>query len=685
MLSNNYKKIRLLEKNKYILIEIVQNEKDGKIYLMKAIDKTLLKYKNESDTLKEMEILSSLNHTNLSKVIDFFFTQKTFNIIIEYDEDSEFKNKIEYNIKNHLSFEENYIWSLTIQLLNLIKFIKENKNIDFNISPSNFLLMNNGLLKLFNFGNKLILNKIEKNLNEAFDINEFNRCIPPEILNNEDENNEDSDASNIWLAGCIIYELCSLKPPFEGKNMKSSFINILKGVYKPINPKYSNDFNLLLSKMLVNDPKKRENIEELLNSEIIKKRNIEVDAGYDENNINNLFTFKKNNLKETKKQKQSINEMFQNDKYEIMKFTLSQKNSLIKYNENDIDLVETGHFGMNNIINNNIIINENNKNDDFKNKIIEAQNKKDRIIENNDFNYNNPYRNNNINIQSNQNQINNNNKLKGGNKNNNKKNNNNNNIKNNNKNNPNNFNKKINIENNNRIPNKDIGNDSNMINFFRKERQKTPVGTNQKNNFINNENRAKSKNKDNKENKIKKLVYPTKPIMNINNQYNINVMIGSKEKKMPVKKTNNNKNDVKEKQEKIKLKLGPDRKSNNNLDNKKKLPILSNIQSIQHERKVDKIINQILNIPGNKNLIYKKTNDQNIFNKKDNLHFNYGNDNFDKKILNNNFIIKKEPIIKPVQHLPNITYGKNKKIKIEYGVIKYNGKKNKKLKLKLKK
>ena len=84
-------------------------------------------------------------------------------------------------------------------------------------------------------------------------------------------------------------------------------------------------------------------------------------------------------------------------------------------------------------------------------------------------------------------------------------------------------------------------------------------------------------------------------------------------------------------------------------------------------------------------MINKKTNDQNIFNKKDNLHFNYGSDNFDKKILNNHFIIKKEPIIKPVQHLPNITYGKNNKIKIEYGVIKYNGKKNKKLKLKLKK
>ena len=35
--------------------------------------------------------------------------------------------------------------------------------------------------------------------------------------------------------------------------------------------------------------------------------------------------------------------------------------------------------------------------------------------------------------------------------------------------------------------------------------------------------------------------------------------------------------------------------------------------------------------------------------------------------MNNNYFLKKMPIIKPVNNLPNIEYGKDKKIKIEDG------------------
>ena len=40
--------------------------------------------------------------------------------------------------------------------------------------------------------------------------------------------------------------------------------------------------------------------------------------------------------------------------------------------------------------------------------------------------------------------------------------------------------------------------------------------------------------------------------------------------------------------------------------------------------------------------------------------------------MNNNFIQQRMQMIKPANNLPNITYGKDKKINIEYGVIKFN-------------
>ena len=668
MSLNNYKKIDNFDSDEYGKIELVKNEKDDSLYLMKIISKRLLKNKNESYVLEQMENLSSLENQNLSKFKDFFFTENSFNIIIEYEEDCALKQKIKYNIDNHLSFEENYIWSLTIQLLNLVKFIKENKNIDFNLSISNLLLMNNGLLKLYNYGNELISNQDYSSTIQNFDYN-----IPPEYFNDDGSNNINADSSNIWIAGCIIYELCSSKHPFSGESKREYINKVIKGEYQPIEIKYSDDFNKLLSKMILTDPNKRASVDELLNSEIIKSRNIEVDDMKASENININFTFKKNSLKETKRQKQSINEMFQNDKYEIMKFTLSHKDGLPIYGEEDFDLVETGKFNINQ--NYNIIINENNRNNDFKNKIIEEQNKKDRIIENNNFNYNNPYRNNNKNPINNQVKNSKDTNLLRGNKN----------------------NKNNNINN---LKNKDIVNDRYMMNNFRKDRQKTPKDANKRNNFwndadnnkrinnnfISNENKSKSKSK-NKDNTNKKLVYPH-PIKSNQIKNNINVIFGSNEGKFGNKPKNNNKNDIKERTEQVlnmnkKYKITTDK---NNNDNKKKYPAISNMQNL-HENNADKIINQIMSKKNSKNMKKKKIN-HNINNKMDFLKYNfdygsYGGENYDKKILNNNYIIKKEPAIKAANFLPNITYGKNNKIKIEYGVVKYNSDNNKK-KIKLK-
>ena len=65
-------------------------------------------------------------------------------------------------------------------------------------------------------------------------------CLPPELLN--ENGNIDYNAVNIWKAGCIIYELCTLNPPFNGKSNKEIINKISEGIYKKINNQYSNDF-----------------------------------------------------------------------------------------------------------------------------------------------------------------------------------------------------------------------------------------------------------------------------------------------------------------------------------------------------------------------------------------------------------------------------------------------------------
>ena len=71
-----------------------------------------------------MKNLSLYINPNLSEYIDFYFNENgDFEILMEYEEDSEFEYKINYNKINRRTFEEDYIWSLTIQLFKLLKYI----------------------------------------------------------------------------------------------------------------------------------------------------------------------------------------------------------------------------------------------------------------------------------------------------------------------------------------------------------------------------------------------------------------------------------------------------------------------------------------------------------------------------------------------------------------------------------
>ena len=677
MSLNDYKTISLLYSNDYGQIDKVKFKENDSIFLMKRTNKKYLKYKNENQTIGEIEKLNSINHQNLAEYKTFFFDKNNFYILMEYDDESELKGKVEYNIKNHLSFEENYLWSLTIQLLNLLKFIQENPEIDFNFTSINILLMNNGTLKIYDYSKnykKLIYDE------DSWIMDIF--TLPPEIL--KDRKNIDKNAVNIWKAGCIIYELCTLHPPFDGNNAKEIALKILEGKYEQIGVKYSNDFNILLSKMLIVDPKKRATATELLSYDIIKKRNVEIE---DIKINSNLFTFKKTNFKVTLRQKKSQREMMENDKFEIMKFTLSQKN--IENNEN---IESTGHFNFNEKIN---CFDKNEfNNDDFKQRIIE-ENKKKGIIENNNFNYNNPYRNNNnLNIkkknsESNAQNLNKKNKI------------NNNNINFDNK-------KHQKIECKNKPINKPsnkftLKNDKDNLSENKKERQKTPNEIIKKNNFFEDENDNKKhfNNKFFKNDKNKKifLAYPKDNKININS----NIKVIKSNEIRPNINIKNNKNDIKEKTEqilnvlnrnkvdenkiKIKAKIVKKNDNKNNNDKKNKFPMLSKMYNHPKDSYADKIINQIINKNNNKNQKKKIIYQNNLNNNKNNLFFNYNyeNNNLGENIINNNYKLYNNPInpiIKPANHLPSFTYGKNNQIKIEYGVIKFNSNNNRQRKRK---
>ena len=568
--------------------EIFKIEKEGNLYLVRKIKSKNLKSKNNIEILDIMKKLSLNINKNLSEYIDFYFNDvEDFEILMEYDEDSEFELKVKYNIENHRTFEEDYIWSLVIQILNLLKFIQQNENIKIDINPSKILLMNNGSLKVFDYGIDLIANiGLSSSISPN---NDF--TTPPEFVK-EKFKTFDENASNIWRAGCIIYQLCTLKHVFEFESMFDMQIKLsqFKGVYKlNIDNKYSKDFEILLSKMLIAEPEKRATIDELLNMDIIKKRN---DNLMEKENLEkkllkaSIFTFKqsilKTSLKDSIRQIKNQNEMMEYDNYELLKFSSLKNNDLENKDENINYLKQTGFFG-------NGEENENIQKEDFKKKLISENLKKEkenlRIINKNDYNYNNPYRimNNNFIIEelrynSDKKKIMNNKKFKD--------------------------NKKETLK-------------LKVNNYNDKSRDKTPVIENKNkryflnidknNNYINNRNKSKNKEKKN-----------INILPNINNHLKLSNNIISKEFK---RNNNNNINSFVKKTEKVLNMVNTNKIKKNNESYKQKKQIYKpNISSMTNEQ-INLILNKILH-KQNVKLVNKIQKNENNLNHKNIINLN---------------------------------------------------------------
>ena len=77
--------------------------------------------------------------------------------------------------------------------------------------------------------------------------------------------------SDIWSLGCILYEICALRPPFMARDMRGLYTKVLKGAYPALPQQYSQELRNVVEMCLQVDPSKR-----LTSSQLLRKREVVV-------------------------------------------------------------------------------------------------------------------------------------------------------------------------------------------------------------------------------------------------------------------------------------------------------------------------------------------------------------------------------------------------------------------------
>jgi NIMA (never in mitosis gene a)-related kinase len=128
--------------------------------------------------------------------------------------------------------KEKHIWKILIQVVKGLKSLHELKILHRDMKSANIFLYKDGTAKL---GDLNVSKVAKKGLL-------YTQTGTPYYASPEVWKDQPYDLkSDIWSFGCVVYEMCSLVPPFRADDMNGLFKKVLKGQYPPIPSHYSMD------------------------------------------------------------------------------------------------------------------------------------------------------------------------------------------------------------------------------------------------------------------------------------------------------------------------------------------------------------------------------------------------------------------------------------------------------------
>jgi NIMA (never in mitosis gene a)-related kinase len=265
MSLSDFEVIKQLGKGAFGSVSLVRRKKDSQTYAMKRIRLIPLSEKEREISLNEIRIIASLSHQNIISYKESFLDEssKTLNIVMEYADGGDIETKIKENKQKNLYFSENTIWFWLMQILEALLYLHQKKIIHRDIKGANIFLTKNNIVKIGDLG----VSKVAKVGFAQTQTGTPYYCAP-EIWRDKPY----TDKCDVWSIGCLLYEICALRPPFRGTSLKDLCANVERGYYIDIPNIYSQDLRDVIKRMLVVNERERPSIEDLMNWDTLRKR-----------------------------------------------------------------------------------------------------------------------------------------------------------------------------------------------------------------------------------------------------------------------------------------------------------------------------------------------------------------------------------------------------------------------------
>ncbi|KAM5188689.1 serine/threonine-protein kinase Nek10 isoform 3-T3 [Callospermophilus lateralis] len=202
-------------------------------------------------------IKEQLYHPNIVRYYKTFLENDRLYIVMELIEGAPLGEHFSSLKEKQHHFTEERLWKIFIQLCLALRYLhKEKRIVHRDLTPNNIMLGDKDKVTVTDFG--LAKQKQENSKLTSVVGTILYSC--PEVLKSEPY----GEKADVWAAGCILYQMATLSPPFCSTNMLSLATKIVEAVYEPV-PEgiYSEKVTDTISRCLTPDAEVRPDIVEV--------------------------------------------------------------------------------------------------------------------------------------------------------------------------------------------------------------------------------------------------------------------------------------------------------------------------------------------------------------------------------------------------------------------------------------
>ncbi|XP_029302313.1 serine/threonine-protein kinase Nek3 [Cottoperca gobio] len=236
-----------------------------KINQEKYVLKEIQLPKNHSkleNSRREAILLSRMKHPNIVAFREAFEADGLLCIVMEYCSGGDLLQRIRQQKITQFCVDDILRWFA--QMCAAAEHIHDKRVLHRDLKSKNIFLTDNGIIKLGDFGSACILNSSKAYAHTYVGTPYY---VAPEIWDNKPYNNK----SDVWSLGCVLYELCTLRHPFQAPSWKSLILKVCRGAYPPLPNHLPYELQYLVKQMFKTNPKDRPSLHSILTSHRVSR------------------------------------------------------------------------------------------------------------------------------------------------------------------------------------------------------------------------------------------------------------------------------------------------------------------------------------------------------------------------------------------------------------------------------